>query len=540
MRKLKLVGQSGEQRDAYAAAQGEEIDPRPVVLLEEGQRPQSIDDVLAALDFPGNLFYQQGGRLVRVTQIATAPGAAREGDIHRPDGGTVTAPVDARWLAVELDRLIRFRRKRYGEWVDTDCPMWLAEAIITRGEWPANVPVLRGLVGAPLLRPNGLSVLPPARGYDPESGFYLTIAPPADYTEPPDRPTRADALAALETLKECISTWPFVSDADHAAAVAAIITAILRRLFPAAPIFVITAYAAGTGKSTLADVLAIIANNRRAPVMAYPDDQAELEKRLSALILAGESMVVLDNIECLVRSSYLCQISTQPAVTIRPLFSATTVAMPTDITVIMDGNNVSLAGDVTRRANTIRLDAGTERPDRRVFDRDPLAYVRQHRGRLITAALTVVRAYIAAGCPAVDATPYGSFGDWDRWVRRPLLWLGAADPLGAADAMRDEDPDLAAMRGLYSAWWDCYADAEKSAADVIRDARSGAHRLDGGDDYRDLRDALQLALGDRIDPRTLGYWLRRHRGRIIDKRKVEAGRGDSHAKKTTWRMVLCG
>ena|SRR5664279_2683437 len=38
-------------------------------------------------------------------------------------------------------------------------------------------------------------------------------------------------------------------------------------------------------------------------------------------------------------------------------------------------------------------------------------------------------AYREAGCPRLDELfPFASYGDWSKWVRGPLVWLGMADP----------------------------------------------------------------------------------------------------------------
>ena len=103
--------------------------------------------------------------------------------------------------------------------------------------------------------------------------------------------------------------------------------------------------------------------------------------------------------------------------------------VPTCLTFIFNGNNIRVKDDMATRVIRSRLDARTEFPDQRKFKRpDLLAYVREHRGELIHAALTIIRAYILAGKPGASKIK-GRFGVWNEMVAAPLVWLGQADRL---------------------------------------------------------------------------------------------------------------
>ena len=84
-----------------------------------------------------------------------------------------------------------------------------------------------------------------------------------------------------------------------------------------------------------------------------------------------------------------------------------------------------------------------ERPEERVFDFDPVARVRTSRAEYVTAALTVLRAYIAASRPDLDLSPFGSFERWSGLVRSALVWLGAVDPCDSREAVLEDDPEAA-------------------------------------------------------------------------------------------------
>jgi putative DNA primase/helicase len=58
-----------------------------------------------------------------------------------------------------------------------------------------------------------------------------------------------------------------------------------------------------------------------------------------------------------------------------------------------------IAGDLCLRVITATLNPGVEQPELREFRGDPVATVMADRGKYIAAALTVCRAYAAAGRP---------------------------------------------------------------------------------------------------------------------------------------------
>jgi len=176
----------------------------------------------------------------------------------------------------------------------------------------------------------------------------------------------------------------------------------------------------------------------------------------------------------------------------------------------------------------VRLDAKMERPEQRFFSYDHIDNVLQQRGALIGAALTIIQAYLYAGAPNIEgSTPYGSFSDWDRMVRRPLLWLDLPDPLKGSEALRDQDPDLDAMRLLFAAWFN-----EPSLN--LNGAATTAEIVNAGIPGSDLYDPLQLICSEKPNTRRLGYWLRAHCDRIVDGMQLKKTDSRNHMKVVKW------
>src|SRR5207245_574755 len=89
-----------------------------------------------------------------------------------------------------------------------------------------------------------------------------------------------------------------------------------------------------------------------------------------------------------------------------------------------------LGGDFPRRSILCRLDASCERPWERAPDTfrhpDLPQYVLEHRGRILHALLTLVRAWVAAERPgpAARTLALGSFSRWRHIVGGVLAVAG--------------------------------------------------------------------------------------------------------------------
>jgi hypothetical protein len=78
-------------------------------------------------------------------------------------------------------------------------------------------------------------------------------------------------------LERLIETFPFVGEADRAVALSALLTILDRRSMVTAPMHAFTSPTAGTGKSLLVDLCAILATGRPMPVISQGHSEEELE-----------------------------------------------------------------------------------------------------------------------------------------------------------------------------------------------------------------------------------------------------------------------
>lgn len=501
-------------RPALRVVGGTDHDPRPLIQIRAGELPEAVDDAEHHLVTSRPDIFQHGTRLVRVGQWEMD-----SGPVERPTGAGVLIDISPDWLTDKLTRLIRWERydARKGEFKKIDCPSKVSTTLLARvGSW--HFPGLVGFVDSPTLDRTGRVVS--ARGYDAPSGLYLSRPP---LIEAIGEMQRVDAERAGECLDEAISTFPFVTEADRSACMALIITAIIRRILEAAPIGCVSANTPGTGKSKLVDVISAIATGRKAAVAALGTNPEETEKRLDAVLLKGDTLCSFDNIDRPVKSDVLCQVATQTVKSIRVMGLSKIVEAPTNVCLLMTGNNLTLVGDLVRRCIVVNLDAKTERPELREFERDAVEYALSIRPALIRAALVISKAYLDAGCPKVAAAPFGSFEQWDRMVRRPLIWAGWPDPLQPAEAMREQDHELTGMREFLRFWRQATSEPVSAAelSDLIR-AKVPLMADGWAAKYPDLQESAIQVMGDlsKWGPRELGYRLRSMAGRILDGRRV--------------------
>lgn len=512
-----------EARAANPAVDAEEEEPggdgRPVIRIYAGFLHETVDMAEGALMQAGLGYYQRGSMVVRPAMVPVAISDGRKIDAPR------LVDVKAHHMAEAFTRAANWKRfdKREGKWLQTDCPHKIAETFLVReGQW--RLPVLTGIINCPTLRPDGSILDLP--GYDAQTGLLFE---PQDVRFPalPRDPDRATAVRALGFLNDLISTFPFVTDADRSVALSGILTALIRRSLPTAPLHGFNAPTAGTGKSMLVDLASLIATARPAPVIAQGKSEEEMEKRLGAALIAGDVLIAIDNCEEPLGGELLCQALTQTSLKVRILGKSVNAEVPSNAAVFATGNNLTLEGDMTRRAIRATLDAGVERPELRAFDRDPLAMVMAQRGDYVAAGITILRAYHCAGRPKMRA-PLGSFTDWSRWVRDALIWLGEADPCITMEGMRGADPKLEALTIVLEQWREVIGMDRVSVREIIERATEQRPQLYGRSEFihPEFREALLRVAGEggAINGGRLGKWIGAQQNRIVNGlRLVSAG-----------------
>ncbi len=482
---------------------------QPVIEVQAGELSSIVAKAAEALIATNAGIYQRGGQLVRIVTLARD--TAQHG-IRRSAGSTVIMPVTRDYLPLALGRAANWARwdKREKAMRRIDPPAAVATAMIaSAGEW--KFPSLAGIVTAPTLRSDATLLDRP--GYDAESHLFAAFNPD-EFPAINSKPSRDDALEAVAVLdnlfSECIFTGGDRS-AHASVAIAAAITACERHAMPTAPAFAISAHKQGSGKTTIARAIGQLSMGREPAVIAPTDDETEFKKALLATLIAGDPVVLIDNVARPVDSASLCAVLTSPIYSDRVLGVSQKVSVPTTATWLFTGNAIEFVGDLTTRVLLSVLDPEVEHPEARPFRRNLSEYVLENRGALVAAALTVSLAYAAAGSPAIKA-PRSRFTEWDALVRNPLLWLGAADPLETQAELRATDPVREALIALLTAWRDTFGERPASVANAVETASAT-----GMSANPHLLDAISAVAGERnggINNRRLGRYLVRSIRRI--------------------------
>ncbi len=503
-----------------------ETDNRPEVILDHRMH-NAVDAVENILKAARVKLYSQGGQFL-VRPILTTGGAASGGG-RLPAGIIIFTPVTIPFLQDLLNRNIKFLKydKRAGDYLPTDAPKKIAEMLLARaGMWP--FPEVIGVAHAPFMRPDGSIVN--KDGYDPKTGVYVHLN--AEFPAIPKNPSKSDAANALVILLEAVNTYPFDGPISSSVAINSIFAAIQGPALVKKPMTLVSSVTAGTGKSQFVDGVAISATGRPAAVSPGDGKPEEVQASLEARLIEQAGLLSLDNVVRPLGSSFLCQVLTQEQISIRIKGFSKTVLVSPRCQVFCTGNNLSVTGDLGRRTIQIMLDAQCERPERRKFKESFTDTMTRERGEIIKAVLTILRAWYLAGMPDQGLPPTGSYEQWSKWTREPLVWLGMADPWESQEACRADDPMLENLRGLFQIWFETVGDEPLTAKQLIQRAINSKDM--GSDDLYDLLDGI---CGDKagLNTRKLGNFLRRYKGRILDDLQLLTAGEDHRAVK--WQMV---
>ena len=536
-----------ESKESQPRAKAEQDGARlATITLTVGEYPEATDKAeLHLIAAEAGIF--QRGCLVRISREKTATVRG----INRPVGAALIAALSATYLRDLLERVVAWQHwdSKIEDYKRCNMPHEIALRLLSRaGMW--QFPMLNGVVTAPTLRPDGSLII--AAGYDAATGLFLDFQG-EQFPAIPEQPTPEQGKAALALLvrevleNRCIGDaentgFAFASPAAKAAALSAILTALVRHTVPKAPLHLFSACRAGSGKSLLADAVALIATGKTATILDLAEDGDEQEKRLLSVFMAGDSVINLDNVERPLGGAHLNKALTAEQFTGRVLGLSQNATVPTTATWLATGNNVIVKEDMTRRVVICQLDPQTESPEKREFERNLEEWIPANRPALAMAALTALRSYIVAGKPKQSIPIMGSFEDWHRLVRSALVWLGESDPLGDTGEMEGNDPTRIRLRALIFAWHNAFKAIPTTAKEAVARANSNIRDENGDEVPQDslLRDALADHFTDgrkgAVSSRLLGDFLSKIKGRIECGAKFEQA-GKSHSAQL-WRLNI--
>jgi hypothetical protein len=493
---------------------------RPIIAITTEEHKVN-GKVLAALRRDPDLF--RFGYMLAT--VITDPDPPR--GVEYPDGPSPQinqlAPAILREHMTKAVRFLKLKVK--GEsaiWVPAHPPDFAISALHERKVYPGIRPI-EGVIEAPTLRPDG-SILS-APGYDPPTRLYLQ--PNVQIDPIPDQPGRHDAEQSLELIYDLVTDFPFKSETHKTVWLTGLFTVLGRASFMGpAPLIAFDGNAPGSGKTKLADLIAIIASGRRMPRSAWPGgDNAdeEVRKRITSLAVQGERFVLLDNVDCELGGGPLDAAMTGDTWKDRLLGTNTVAEIPMKMVWFATGNNLGFRGDFVRRALAARLETPLERPEERKGFKYPdlLEHAQKNRAQILRAALLILRAYRAEGSPK-EVDPLGSFEKWTHAIVDPVYWITGLNPFDVRADVRVADKGTQTRAALVEGWAELNGGTITgvTVADALRQLKE-----DDEDAKRDKRPArfqvLRNALADLTDrgdlpsARSIGRYLSGMRGRVV-------------------------
>lgn len=487
----------------------------PLIQMRDAQIKDVVDEAedVLIVTTEGPQIFQRGQELVRVTRLDEVCDAH---GVRRAAGAMVVTPITPTWLKERLDTVADWRAwrtvKGKGDgWVPTSPKVEFVQTLLDRKAW--RFPVIHGITTCPTLAADGRIVEEP--GFDEGTGLYLDFKA-GDFPPIPLTPSLEEAKAALALFANPLRKMPWANPESRSVAMSAGLTAMIRGSIRTAPLHGFDAPTMATGKSLCCDWVGLIKTGQTPPAMSQGKSAEEDEKRLSAVLYAGDTMILIDNCALPIEGDFLCSMLTQQVVQARILGETRKVVLPSTALVLASGNNITTRGDMTRRVVICRLDAHCERPDERKFDFDVKEETLAQRPQLVVAGLTVLRAYSAASRPLKDnLRGMGSFEDW-AWIREALVWCGEADPLISRDELMASDQMKSELVDIMDTW-EAAVGTKTIGVEAVRDL---------GDKGMALEQKLVEVTGKREwNGSSVGWWLRKHKDRMVGGRAFRAVSG---------------
>jgi hypothetical protein len=397
--------------------------------------------------------YQRGGRLCRLKE--------------KEPGKLVIENVDDAILRGILSRCADYKKRDSGKLVTPPSPV--IKDILSLGEW--SFPFLKGIASSPVLREDGSLLSSP--GYDERSGLYYNVSEELDIPEIPDHPTKEDAIREQKYVMDNVfADFPFENEASKANVLAGLLTPIVRPMIRGCtPMMLIDKPSAGTGASLILEIISTIALGHVAEMKSPVGNEEEWRKMITSTLREGAALILIDNIEERLKSPSLARALTLSQWSDRRLGKSEILSLPQRACWYANGNRLALSGDLPRRCYLVRMDARQAEP----WKRNPSEFkhpnirdwAKENRGKLLSALLTMARAWVEAGRPIGTDKVIGGFTEWVETLGGILTYAGVSGFLDNLDELYQEaDEGNEQWRRFFEIWHTIFGEKIVTAKEV--------------------------------------------------------------------------
>jgi hypothetical protein len=479
--------------------------------------------------------------------------------IHNSENELVLELLTEKSLRAICVEAINFEKRRKGNvFVDASPPKELIENILAQDTWP-GIPTIDGIVNIPVLRKDGSILF--KNGYDPESHLYLDSSLNLTDDDVPDKPTQEDAMeAARYILDEVFYDFPFEDNASRTNTVAALATIVSRQLIDGlVPLTVVDKPQPGSGAGLLTDLVTLITTGETAHTFTAPTSETEWIKSITAALMTGRQVCVIDNVKGTLRSSALNSMLTTAFWEARILGVSKQANLPNKTCWLANGNNIRVGGeggDLIRRSMVIRIIPNVPQPwMRSKFKHSRIKkWVKNNHKYIIIPLLIIVRAWANAGKPKSEYT-LGSFEEWAETVGGMMEFAGLTDFMGNAKRMYDEmDVDSEKWDAFLTIWRTINGKQEIKLMDLM-DQINGKYQTYKKDDddtvppkmveaFMNFKEAMPDEIAEIFNKnndihntaREIGKILYKHKNQVFPSGlKLEAVK-NPHNKSNMWRV----
>lgn len=358
-------------------------------------------------------------------------------------------------------------------------PSHLASILLKR--LPHSLPFLRGIWCCPFFSPDGRVVS--SFGYDPSSHIFLNFQ---DDFIPLPYASKELAFRSLERILKRLDIFSFQNEESRSAALAALISCIVRPMLPSAPLFAFSS-SDNTAKNYIQWIAKVFLDK---PIIAVSPLQNKKEEsdRLLALLFEGNPLITFDRISRYGQTALdelLCQESS------RWFLRKEQKIIDVPILSLFFSLNTSIAPPLSQKTLFCFF-----KPQRKTDE-----WIEVPRREILTDCINLLMAYQAEGLSMKREDLLCGFESWDVWVRGLLLWINMTDPFIKATLL---DPISQDLKTLFELWFETFegrpirikhllAKSFKPGQEVLRNALIKiAPGLDGDVNTRILGKKLSL------------------------------------------------